>query len=50
MKLEHRAHGAITDAAIAAAAIMAFEDAQRVKLAEGGESHWKQAGRREALR
>jgi acetyl-CoA carboxylase biotin carboxylase subunit len=51
MNLErHTRDGASSDAAIAAAAIMAFEDAQRVKLAEGGESQWKQAGRREALR
>ena len=51
MKLEHQPReGAITDAAIAAAAIMAFEDAQRVKLPAEGESHWKDVGRREALR
>ncbi|HEX3581858.1 MAG TPA: acetyl-CoA carboxylase biotin carboxylase subunit [Thermoanaerobaculia bacterium] len=51
MKLEHQPKdGAITDAAIAAAAIMAFEDAQRVKLPEDGASRWKEAGRREALR
>lgn len=46
----HTRDGATSDAAIAAAAIMAFEDAQRVKLPEGGESQWKQTGRREALR
>jgi acetyl-CoA carboxylase biotin carboxylase subunit len=46
----HIKDGATSDAAIAAAAIMAFEDAQRVKLPEGGESQWKQTGRREALR
>src|SRR3954452_9869805 len=51
MNLErHPRDGATSDAAIAAAAIMAFEEAQRVKLPEGGESQWKQTGRREALR
>ncbi|HEY2090836.1 MAG TPA: acetyl-CoA carboxylase biotin carboxylase subunit [Thermoanaerobaculia bacterium] len=47
MNLEHRrAKGPTSDAAIAAAAIMAFEDAQRVKLPQEGGSHWKLAGRR----
>ena len=52
MKFDHHQpqQGAKADAAIAAAAIMAFEDAQRVKLPEDGESRWKEAGRREALR
>ena len=51
MNLDHKTKsGPSADAAIAAAAIMAFEDAQRVKLPHEGESQWKQAGRREALR
>jgi acetyl-CoA carboxylase biotin carboxylase subunit len=51
MNLDHHTtKGRTADAAIAAAAIMAFEDAQRVQVPQEGESHWKQAGRREALR
>jgi acetyl-CoA carboxylase biotin carboxylase subunit len=38
------------DAAIAAAAIMAFEESQQVQLPEERESAWKAAGRIEALR
>ena len=38
------------EAAIAAAAIMAFEDAQRVRLPNESASSWKDAGRIEALR
>jgi acetyl-CoA carboxylase biotin carboxylase subunit len=38
------------DAAIAAAAIMTFEEAQRVQLPAEGESAWKRAGRTEALK
>jgi len=38
------------DAAIAAAAIMAFEDWQRVRLPENAGSNWKRAARLEALR
>ena len=38
------------DAAIAAAAIMAFEESQNVKLAEDGPSRWRDAARREAVR
>jgi len=37
-------------AALIAAAIMAFEDAQNVRLPEETESRWKQSGRLEALR
>jgi acetyl-CoA carboxylase biotin carboxylase subunit len=37
------------DAAIAAAAIAAFEDAQRVRVADGGESAWRRAGRVEGV-
>ncbi|MBK5260933.1 MAG: ATP-grasp domain-containing protein, partial [Thermoanaerobaculia bacterium] len=38
------------DAAIAAAAIIAFEEAQRVQLPESGDSAWKRAGRGEGMR
>jgi acetyl-CoA carboxylase biotin carboxylase subunit len=38
------------DAAIAAAAIMAFEESQNVRLPENGGSAWKRAGRSEGLR
>jgi acetyl-CoA carboxylase biotin carboxylase subunit len=39
-----------TDAAIAAAAIMAFEEAQQVQLPEERDSAWKRTGRIEGLR
>ena len=38
------------DAAIAAAAILSFEESQQVRLADQGGSGWKQAGRLDALR
>ena len=38
------------DAAIAAAAIMVFEEAQRIQLPEERESTWKRTGRLESLR
>ncbi len=38
------------DAAIAAAAILAFEDAERVQLPADQDSQWKRAGREEAVR
>ncbi|HSP14447.1 MAG TPA: acetyl-CoA carboxylase biotin carboxylase subunit [Thermoanaerobaculia bacterium] len=38
------------EAAIAAAAIMAFEESQHVRFPEGGDSAWKRAGRVEGLR
>ena len=38
------------DAAIAAAAIMVFEEGQRIQLPEERESAWKRTGRAEALR
>ncbi len=38
------------EAAIAAAAILAFEDSQQVRIAEQSDSRWKQAGRLEALK
>jgi acetyl-CoA carboxylase, biotin carboxylase subunit len=37
------------DAAIAAAAIMAFEDSQQVKLADDGPSRWRDAARKEGV-
>jgi acetyl-CoA carboxylase, biotin carboxylase subunit len=37
------------DAAIAAAAILAFEDSQNVKLPEDGPSRWRDAARKEAV-
>ncbi len=41
---------AALEAAITAAAIMAFEDSQRVQLPEDRPSAWRQAGREEGLR
>jgi acetyl-CoA carboxylase biotin carboxylase subunit len=38
------------DAAIAAAAILAFEESQKVQLPEDAESRWRTVARREALR
>jgi acetyl-CoA carboxylase biotin carboxylase subunit len=38
------------DAAIAAAAIAAFEESQRVQLPKGGDSPWKSSGRARAMR
>ncbi len=44
------ASGPVLDAAIAAAAIMAFEESQNVRLPENGGSAWKRTGRIEGLR
>ncbi len=44
------ASGALVDAAIAAAAILAFEDAQTVTLPRDEESRWRRAGRVEGTR
>jgi acetyl-CoA carboxylase biotin carboxylase subunit len=44
-----RADGHV-DAAITAAAILAFEESQQVRIADGGDSPWKRAGREEGLR
>ena len=44
------AHDTELDAAIAAAAILAFEESHNVRLPEGGDSAWKRAGRTEGLR
>jgi acetyl-CoA carboxylase biotin carboxylase subunit len=41
---------ALVDAAIAAAAIMTFEDSQRVQISDETESAWRRAGRVEAMR
>ena len=51
LDLEHRpADDATRDAALAAAAIIAFEDAQNVRLPEETVSRWRQAARIEAMR
>jgi len=51
LDLQHRpASDATRDAALIAAAIMAFEDSQNVRLPEETESRWRQAGRFESLR
>jgi acetyl-CoA carboxylase biotin carboxylase subunit len=49
MDLVHARNGsAYRDAAIAAAAIMAFEDSHRVQLPDEGDSAWRRAGRAES--
>jgi acetyl-CoA carboxylase biotin carboxylase subunit len=51
LDLEHRpADDATRDAALVAAAIIAFEDAQNVRLPEESVSRWRQAARTEAMR
>jgi acetyl-CoA carboxylase biotin carboxylase subunit len=51
LDLEHRApDDDRRDVALIAAAILAFEDAQKVSLPEDKASHWKQSGRLDALR
>jgi len=51
LDLEHRAADDVSrDAALMAAAILAFEDAQNVRLPDEADSRWKQAGRLDALR
>jgi acetyl-CoA carboxylase biotin carboxylase subunit len=51
LDLEHRpADDATRDAALVAAAIIAFEDAQNVRLPEETVSRWRQAARIEAMR
>jgi acetyl-CoA carboxylase biotin carboxylase subunit len=50
MDLEHRgASDGQVDAAIAAAAIMAFEESQLVRLPEETDSRWKRVGREEMM-
>jgi len=51
LDLEHRpADDATRDAALVAAAIIAFEDAQNVRLPDETVSRWRQAARIEAMR
>jgi acetyl-CoA carboxylase biotin carboxylase subunit len=51
LEIENRAVDDVNcDAALIAAAIMAFEDAQKVSLPEESTSRWKQSGRLDALR
>jgi acetyl-CoA carboxylase biotin carboxylase subunit len=50
LNLERSSGNGHVDAAIAAAAVMAFEESQRVRLPESGDSPWKAAGRAESLR
>ncbi len=50
MSAPAEAGGPTLDAAIAAAAIMAFEESQNVRLPENGGSSWKRIGRIEGLR
>lgn len=51
LDLGHRTpDDATRDAALITAAIMAFEDAQKVRLPEEAESRWRQAGRLDAMR
>jgi acetyl-CoA carboxylase biotin carboxylase subunit len=45
-----RADGRVVEAAITTAAIMAFEESQRVQLPVDTDSPWKRAGRAEAVR
>jgi acetyl-CoA carboxylase biotin carboxylase subunit len=49
MQQEPSPGGSITDAAIAAAAILEFEEMQRIRLPEAGDSAWKRAGRAEGV-
>ncbi|HET7436648.1 MAG TPA: acetyl-CoA carboxylase biotin carboxylase subunit [Thermoanaerobaculia bacterium] len=49
LNLADKSADAHADAAIAAAAIMAFEQAQEVKLPSADESRWKEAGRLDGL-
>jgi len=49
-QLSLEAAGGHVDAAIAAAAIMAFEESQQIHLPEESESAWKRTARREGLR
>ena len=49
LTLERRGNGQV-EAAIAAAAILAFEESQQVQLPDDDQSRWKIAGREEAIR
>jgi len=50
LDLEHHQGNSGVDAAVAAAAIAAFEETQQVRLPNDDDSPWKWAGRNEALR
>jgi acetyl-CoA carboxylase biotin carboxylase subunit len=49
LTLERRGNGQV-EAAIAAAAILAFEESQQVQLPDDNQSRWRVAGREEAIR
>src|SRR5947207_1989273 len=48
--MKERGGNGDVDAAIAAAAILAFEESQHVRLADQGDSPWKRAGREDAIK
>jgi len=48
--MKERSGNGSVDAAIAAAAIFAFEESQQVRLADSADSAWKRAGRLDALK
>jgi acetyl-CoA carboxylase biotin carboxylase subunit len=48
--MKERSGNGSVDAAIAAAAIFAFEESQQVRLADSSDSAWKRAGRVDALK
>jgi acetyl-CoA carboxylase biotin carboxylase subunit len=50
LDFEHPVTESDDDAAIVAAAILAFEESQNVKLPEDGPSNWRETGRLEAMR
>jgi acetyl-CoA carboxylase biotin carboxylase subunit len=50
LDLQEAADESVTDAAVAAAAIFAFEESQSVKLPAEGDSPWKRAGRLNSMR
>ena len=50
MDVEHRDGNGSADAALAAAAILAFEGTQQVRLPDDADSLWRRVGRDEALR
>jgi acetyl-CoA carboxylase, biotin carboxylase subunit len=49
LNLERESSGREVDAALMAAAILAFEEAQRVRIPDEGDSTWKRAGRIDAM-
>ena len=48
--MKERSGNGEVDAAIAAAAILAFEESQQVRLPDQGDSPWKRAGREDAMK